>query len=442
MERQRYDEEHKSGYDAPRRYGPPADSRLPDPRRLDGVPGTVVHRNGLSPAGPDPLAPRFERERLSPLHQRESADVSPVPRFESPNSEHSDDGPLNLEHSHPHPPTKSILKAPARGGPLASVRQHLDSPGHTPPHDGGLSASRYDRPGHMGPSRPHPPGWYEGGGPGHYDDSSHFDGPHPQGPGRFDGGGPPPRFDGPHLPQGPLRGVEEMGRFDGPPHPQGPVRFDGPIGQQPPVRFEGQGLGHFEGPMQRFNNMAPGPGSGPVGFQQQRPMRFEGPPNQMGPIRFEGPGPMHFEGPMQPGPRFDGPLQGGTLLYDSAPGQQGQMRFTPQHNLQPPMRPMAPPMYENSMGPQQNFNMAPQRFPEPINPQFPAGPMAFPAQPNLQQAGNFNIQPAPPFTQQGSAPFYNAASPAVGLQQPVSDAPIASRRLSMSVVILMFSVLR
>lgn len=230
-----------------------------------------------------------------------------------------------------------------------------------------------------------------------------------------------------------------MGRFDGPPHPQGPVRFDGPIGQQPPVRFEGQGLGHFEGPMQRFSNMAPGPGSGPVGFQQQRPMRFEGPPNQMGPIRFEGPGPMHFDGPMQPGPRFDGPHQGGTLLYDSAPGQQGQMRFTPQHNLQPPMRPMAPPMYENSMGPQQNFNMAPQRFPEPINPQFPAGPMAFPAQPNLQQAGNFSIQPAPPFNQQGSAPFYSTASPAVGLQQPVSDAPIVSRRLSMSVVILMFS---
>lgn len=445
MERQRYDEEQKSGYDAPRRYGPPADSRPPDPRRLDGPPGTVVHRNCSSPAGPDPPAPRFERERLSPLHQRESADASPVPRFESPNSEHSDDGPLNLDHSlpHPHPPPtpKSILKAPAHGGPLTSVRQHCDSPGNTPPHDGGHSSSRYDRPGHMGPSRPHPPGWYEGGGPGHYDDSSLFDGPHPQVPGRFDGGAPPSRFDGPHMPHGPMRGGDEMGRFDGPPHPQGPVRFDGPIGQQPPVRFEGQGLGHFEGPMQRFNNMAPGPGSGPVGFQQQRPMRFEGPPNQMGPMRFEGPGPMRFDAPMQPGPSFDVPHQGGALLYESAPGQQGPMRFTPQHNLQPPMRPMAPPMYENSMGPQQNFNMAPQRFPEPMNPQFPAGPMAFPAQPNLQQAGNFNMQPAPPFNQQGSAPFYSPASPAVGLQQPVSDAAVDYHRLTPTcrpVVILMF----
>lgn len=206
-----------------------------------------------------------------------------------------------------------------------------------------------------------------------------------------------------------------MGRFDGQPHPQGPGRFDGPIGQQPPVRFEGQGPGpgHFEGPMQRFNSMAPGPGSGPMGFQQQRPLRFEGLTNQMGPVRFEGP--MRFDGPLQPGPRFDGPP-----LYESAPGQQGPMRFAPQHNLQPPMRPMAPPMYESAMPPQQNFNMAPQRFPEPMNPQFPAGPMTFPAQPNLQQSGNFNMQPAPPFSQPAPAPFYNPAAPAVGMQQPVN----------------------
>lgn len=428
MERQRYDEEQKSGYDAPRRYGPPADSRLPDPRRLEVPSGTVVHRNCSSPAGLDPPAPRFERERLSPLHQRESADVSPIPRFESPTSEHSDDGPLNLDvpPPHPHPPPKSILKAPARGGPLASVRQHCDSPGHTPPHDGGHPAARYEGPGHAGPSRPHPPGWYEGGGPGNYDDSSQFDGPHPQGPGRFDGGGPPQRFDGPHMSHGPMRGGDGIGRFDGPPHPQGPGRFDGPIGQQPPVRFEGQGPGpgHFEGPMQRFNNMTPGPVSGPMGFQQQRPMHFEGPPNQIGPMRFEGPGPMLFDGPMQPGPRFEVPHQGGAPLYESAPGQQGPLRFAPQHNLQPPMRPMAPPMFENPMGPQQNFNMAPQHFPEPMNPQFPAGPMAFPAQPNLQQAGNFNMQPAPPFNQPGPAPFYNPAAPAVGLQQPVSYTPV------------------
>ncbi|XP_044077254.1 pre-mRNA cleavage complex 2 protein Pcf11 isoform X2 [Siniperca chuatsi] len=437
-ERQRYDdrEEQKSGYDAPRRYGPPADSRHPDPRRPEGPPpsGTVVHRNCPSPAGLDAPAPRFERERLSPLHQKDSAEVSPIARFESPNSEHSDDGPLNLDvpPPHPPPPPKSILKVPPRGGPLSSVRQHSDSPGHTPPHDGGHPPSRYD--GHMGPSRPHPPGWYEGGGPGRYDDSSRFDKPHHQGPGRFDGGGPhhnmPERFDGPgqvdgpHMAHGPMRGGDGIGRFDGPPHPQGPGRFDGPIGQQPPVRFEGQGPGpgHFEGPMQRFN-MAPGPGSGPMGFQQQRPMRFEGPPNQMGPMRFEGPGPMRFDGPVQPGPRFDipnVPHQGAPPHYECAPGQQGPMRFAPQHNLQPPMRQMAPPIYENPMVPQQNFNMAPQRFPEPMNPQFPAGPMAFPAQPNLQQAGNFTMQQAPPFSQLAPAPFYSPAAPAVGMQQPVN----------------------
>lgn len=436
MERQRYSEEQKSGYDAPRRYGPPADSRHSDPRRLDGHSGTVVHRNCPSPGSLDPPAPRFERERLSPLHQRESAEVSPIPRFESPNSEHSDDGPLNLDAHPPHPPQKSILQVLPRGGPLVSVRQHCDSPGHTPPHDGGHSSSRYDVPGPMGSSRPHPPGWYEGGGPGHYDDSPMFDGP--QGPGRFDGGGPPQRFDGPGrcdgplMSHGPMRGGEGMGRFDGPPHPQGPGRFDGPIGQQPPLRFEGPAPapGHFDGPMQRFNNMAPGSGSGPIGFQQQRPMRFEGPPNQMGPVRFEGPGPMRFDGPMQQGPRFDTPLQGGAPLYESAPGQQGPMRFAPQHNPQPPMRQMAPPIFENCM--------APQRFSEPMNPQFPAGPIGFPAQPNLQQAGNFNMQPAPPFNQQGSASFYNPVAPAVGLQQPVSDITVDRHPFTANILLSRF----
>lgn len=421
-ERQR--EEQKSGYDAPRRY---AESRHPDPRRAEGPPpsGTVVHRKCPSPAGIDAPVPRFERERLSPLHQKDSADMSPVPRFESPNSEHSDDGPLNLDAAppsqpHPAPPPKSILKAPARGGPLPNVRQHSDSPGHTPPHDGGHPPSRYDGPGHMGPSRPHPPGWYEGGGPGRYDDPSRFEGPHHKGPGRFDGGGPPhhnmpERFEG-HMSHGPMRGGDGMGRFDGPPHPQAPVRFQG----------QGPGPGHFEGPMQRFDapprfdNMAPGPGSGPMGFQQQRPMRFENPPNQMGPMRFEGPGPMRFEGP-----RFDMPTvphQGGPPRYDCPPGQQGPPRFAPQHNLQPPMRPMAPPIYDNPLPPQQNYNMAPQCFPEPMNPQFSTGPMTFPAQPNLQPAGNFNMQPVP-FNQPAAAPFYNPAAPAVSMQQPVSDTP-------------------
>ncbi|XP_035480322.2 pre-mRNA cleavage complex 2 protein Pcf11 [Scophthalmus maximus] len=394
-ERHRFDEreEQKSGYDAPRRYA----AASVDPRRPEGAPpsATVVHRKCPSPAGLDAPAPRFERERLSPLHQKDPSEMSPAPRFESPNSEHSDDGPLNPDAapSHVLPPPKSILKPPVRSGPLASVLQHSSSPGHTPP--------RYEGPEHMGPPRPLPPGWYE--------DSAQFDGPHHQGPGRFDGGRPlhhnlPERFDGPdgpHMPHGPMRGGDGMGRFDGPPHPQGPGRYDGPMGQQPPVQFVGP-MQHFDPPRCFDNNMAPGPG--PMGFQQQRPMRFDGPPNQMGPMRFEGPG--------QLGPRFDMPNvshQGGPPHFEGPP------RFTPQHSLQPPMRPMAPSVYDNPMAPQQNFNMAPQ----PMNPQFPAGPMAFPAQPNLQ-AGSYNMQPAPPFSQPAPSPFYNPAAPAVGMQQPVN----------------------
>lgn len=399
----------------PRRYAPAADPRHPDPRRPEGpLSGPMVHRNCPSPAGLEAPPPRFERERLSPLHQKESGEASPVPRFESPNSEHSDDGPLDIAPA--HVPPKSILKAPGRAGPLASARQHSDSPGHTPPHDGGHAPSRYDGPAHMGPNRQHPPGWYEGGGPGRFDDTSRFEGPHHPGPGRFEGGGPPhhmqERFEGPHMSH-PIRG-DDMGRFEGPAHPQGGGRFEGP-----PVRFEGQGpgQGHFGAPMQRFNNMGPGP----MGFQQQGPLRFDGPQNQMGPMRFEVPGPNRFDGPGQPGPRFDlpnVPQQGGPQMYECPPGQQGPLRFPPQQNLQPPMRPMAPPIYEGPMAPQQNFNMAPQRFLEPMNPQFPGGPMAFQTQQNIQPNANFNMQPNPPFSQPGPAPFYNPAAPAVGMQPP------------------------
>ncbi|CAI5642487.1 unnamed protein product [Oreochromis niloticus] len=412
-ERQHYNdrEEQKSSYNVPRRYGPPADPRRPE---VPPPSGTVVHRNSPSPAGLDATATRFERERLSPL-QKDSADMSPIPRFESPNSEHSDDGPLDAPP--PHASTKSILKAPhALGVPQSSVRQHGGSPGHTPPHDGGHPPARYNGPGHMGSSRPHPPGWYEGGGgPGRFDDSLQCEGPHHPAPGRFEGAGPPhqtmaERVDGPgHMSHGPMRGGERMGRFEGP--PQVPGRFGAPVGLQ--TRFEVPGPGHSEGPLQRFeaprhlNNMGPGPGSAPMGFQQ-RPARFEGP------MRIDGTG--HFEGPGQPGPRYDVPHQGGPPRFEHFPGQ-GHLRFEPQHNLQPLMRQMGPPMYESPMAPQQNFHMPPQRFPDPINPQFPAAPAGFPAQQNMQQAGNFHAQP---FSQPGPTPFYNPAAPAIGLQQPVS----------------------
>uniref|UniRef100_A0A8C6WUS9 Pre-mRNA cleavage complex 2 protein Pcf11 n=1 Tax=Neogobius melanostomus TaxID=47308 RepID=A0A8C6WUS9_9GOBI len=87
----RLDKEVKSGYD--RRFP----ERRPEP-----------------PSHAPQEPPRFERERLSPLPAphltpRDQPDASPVPRFESPNSEHSEEGPME-----PGPPQnlqpKSILK--------------------------------------------------------------------------------------------------------------------------------------------------------------------------------------------------------------------------------------------------------------------------------------------------------------------------------------------
>ncbi|XP_029704451.1 pre-mRNA cleavage complex 2 protein Pcf11-like [Takifugu rubripes] len=370
MERQRYDEDQKSGYDALRKYGPSADSRVSDPRKLDQSSGPVVHRKCPSPG-----------------QQREPAEIRPISRFKSLHSEHSDDGPLNLDgrpsHTHP-PPPKSTHTGPGPGGQLASLHLHRDSPGPMPPYDGGHPTSLYDGPVHRGPSRANPPGWYEGGGPEHYYDVTQFEGPHPQCPGRLDGGRPLQRFDR----HGPMRVGDGMGRFDCQPHPHGPNRFDG----------QGPGPARYE----RYNNMGPGPGSG----QNQRPMRFETPLNQMGPMRFEGPGPRRFDGPMQAGPRFDMPHQGGAPVYDPVHSQQVPGRFPPQHNLQPPIRPIVPPMYENPMGPQQNLNMG-QHFPEPVDPQFPVGQMAYSAQ-------------APAFNQQGSASFYNPSAPGLSMQQPVN----------------------
>ncbi|KAM9408152.1 pre-mRNA cleavage complex 2 protein Pcf11-like [Pholidichthys leucotaenia] len=393
-ERQHYDEQ-KSGYDAPwRAEGPPS----------------MVQRNCPSSVGLDCAVSIFEHAHLSPL-QKDPVEMSPVPQFENPNSEHSDDGPLNQDVPQPHPPPKSIPKATPHGGPMASVRQHTESPGHTPPHDHQRPPD--NGPTHMGPSRPRPQGWYDD--PGHYNDAP-FEGPPHPGPSRFEGGPPqdgPGQCEGPQMAPGPMRGSDSLGRFDGPPQGQG--RFGGPMGQQPPVRFEGQGPGpgSMEGPMQRFeaprhfNNIGPGPGPRPghMGFQQQRPMHFKGP------MRFNGPG---QQGP----PRYDMPHQDGSPRLDFPPRQQGPPRFTPQLNLQPPMRPMGPFMYVGPVAPQQNFPVAPQRFPEPINPQFPGGPMAFPSQPAMQQGPNFNMQPGPPFSQPGPGPLSNPATLTLSLQQP------------------------
>uniref|UniRef100_A0A8C7YPW5 Pre-mRNA cleavage complex 2 protein Pcf11 n=1 Tax=Oryzias sinensis TaxID=183150 RepID=A0A8C7YPW5_9TELE len=360
LERQLY-KEKKGGYDAPRRY----EARHSEPRRPEGapLPEALPHRKCPSPVGLEGLAPHFRREPLSPPRQVNAPD-SPVARFESPNSEHSDDGPLILD---PHIPPQHML-------PGAAFRPHGNSPGHTPPHDGG-HPPRYGGPAHIGPARPHPPGWTGG----------HIEEPHHQGPGRFDDVGPS------HL------------MVDMTEPPQGPGRFGAPIGQQP---GPGRGPGPIDGPVQHFEPS--GPFGGPMGFhQQQRPPHFEDLSNQLRPPRLDNT--VCFDRPNQPGPHFDmanAPVQGGGAHYDFIPGQQGPPRFGPQPSLQPHVRQMAPDVYNHPMPPQQNFGMALQPFQEPMNPQFPPAPMA---------TGNFN----PHIGQPGPGSFYNPPAPTINMQQPV-----------------------
>uniref|UniRef100_A0A8C8FPR8 Pre-mRNA cleavage complex 2 protein Pcf11 n=1 Tax=Oncorhynchus tshawytscha TaxID=74940 RepID=A0A8C8FPR8_ONCTS len=452
--------------------------RYDDPRKHDRIPpkppsGPVL-QNSVSLAldgpirkSPVPLpVPAYERERLSPLQQMDAAEMSPVPRFESPNSEHScDEGPLDTPPlPRPHHPG-----GPPRGPVLSSVRsKHVESPGHTPPHttdgpqryDGGPKGgppsprydgphkgtqSGYDGPGHIGqPGRPHPGGRYEGvQGPGRYDGpgcSSHgpsrYDGPYPQGPGRFDGPalhkGPekfdgPGRYDGPSMPHVPMRGDPQGigGRFDGgpPPPQQGRLsgRYDGRFdGQGPgPMRFDGpMQSNRFDGPM-NFNSshMQPGPGrfEGLMRFQQG-PMRFDGAPNQPGPMRFDGPGnPSTLMG--QPGPmRYDPlpslPPQGMPPRFDCPSGQQVSPRYHTTPNLQPPQRPLGTPMYD------------------PVNPGGPQQFQTFPVQQNVvgQQGANFTVSPVP-VSQAGfnnsyvRPPFYTPGvplPPAGNMQQPMN----------------------
>ncbi|KAL0993742.1 hypothetical protein UPYG_G00113040 [Umbra pygmaea] len=463
-------EEPKSGYDAPpRRYaaGPPLseDSSPHTYGRYDDrkPPGGPALRKSTNPTldgpirkSPVPLpVPAYERERLSPLQQMDAAEMSPIPRFESPNSEHSDDGPLAPVEV-PPPPRPHHPGGPPRGPPLASIHnKHKDSPGHTPPHapdghqryDSGPKGvppstryevlhtgpqSGYEGPGHVvKPSRPHHGGRYEGGqGPGRYDGPggpshgpSRYDEPQPQGPNRFDGPlhkGPerfdgPGRFDGPSVPHGPMRGGDPQsigGRFEGVPNSQqqgGPAgRYDGLIGQPLPGRFDGQGPGplRFDGPMQsnhfdglmNFNNshMQPGPGrfEGPLRFQPS-PMRFDGPPNQPGPMRFDGPvNPSVSLG--QPGHmRFDPlPPQGMPQRFDCPPSQHGPSLFH------------GPPQ-----GMPQRFDcpaskQGPHRYLAPPNPQPPLRPLGSAMydptntggpqqQASFNQPMNTNFQPFP-----------------------------------------------
>ncbi|XP_072317852.1 pre-mRNA cleavage complex 2 protein Pcf11 isoform X2 [Eucyclogobius newberryi] len=367
-ERHRLDGEVKSGYDR----------RFPE-RRADPP--------SLNPQEP----PRFERERLSPLPPphpvaREQPDSSPVPRFESPNSEHSEEGPLepgppqNLQNLQP----KSILKTR---------------------HDGPERGYNDKAPGNR------QQGWVESGPRfDSYDPEQRFDGP------RFD---PPSRFNSPehfdHMTHsGPMRG------FDGPsPRPQGPVRFE------PPMQ-------RFDGP-QRFNNSM-----GPMGFQPI-PQRFEGPfdgPESRPRPGFDGPrfehryapqqhppvrslGPSMFDGPMAPqqgfnmGPNNMGPNNMGPNNMgpnNMGPNNMGPNNMGPSNMGPSNMGPsnMGPSnMGPNNMGPN---NMGPQHFSEPVSGPFPPAAPMFQG-PNFGQPG--------PFTQpQGG--FYPQA-PGPGLQQPMNN---------------------
>ena len=94
--------------------------------------------------------------------------------------------------------------------------------------------------------------------------------------------------------------------------------------------------------------------------------------------------------------------------------------------MQPQLRPVGPQGCDNAGPQQQNFNMGNHCFPDAINaPQFPGGPIPFPAQQGPPQGGgNFNMQQQQqqqqgPFNQAGGPQFYNPTGPAGNMHQPV-----------------------
>ncbi|KAM9700007.1 LOW QUALITY PROTEIN: uncharacterized protein ACNS7B_003435, partial [Menidia menidia] len=414
-ERQPFEDrdDQKSSYDAPRRYGP-AEPRRPEA----GTPAPT-----MPGGGPEGAGPRFERERLSPLLQKE-AELSPAPRFESPTSEHSDDGPLD-----PAPPRPLAVA-------MATARQLAESPSHTPPHD----PARYGGPNHLGPARG---GWFEDVGVAECDPAHLGHGPmraEPHGPMRAEGLGP---MRAEPMGHGPMR-AEPM-RAEG----HGPMRAE-PMGHGPmraePMRAEP--LGH--GPM-RAEPMRTEPlGHGPMRAEPMRTEPLGHGPMRAEPMRVEGHGPMRAE----PGhgrslwgaspatrARRGGRFDGGARFVAMAPGAHGfpprsrlyegaahyEQQATPPRyeypgqQATPPRFPPRPLLYEGpahaGVGPAhsgggggvpQGFVLAPQRFPEPAGSQFQTAPGGFSGQ------SAFSMAPAAtPFSQPGHAQFYNP------VQQPV-----------------------
>ncbi|XP_030636860.1 pre-mRNA cleavage complex 2 protein Pcf11 isoform X2 [Chanos chanos] len=382
-----------SGHEAPRKNDrPPHFRNSPSP----------VHPEGRFTKSPTATFDRPSSPADMDLGLHPDGDISP--KFESPNSEHSDMG-LDNDVSVPlEPPARyDMFSGPDRGSLVS--RMPCDSPGKTPPQpsEGPITQPNmagYDDPnisqrfeghkssqplfeepsalvGQLRPDRPHLQSRYEGNtGPGRYDGSagmhghSRYDAAH--GPSRFERPpllkGPerfvrPDRYDDSPMPRGPMRysGPRGMGRFGGPHSQQGSGRYDPSLGHQGSGRFDGQGSAHFDGPVQphrydvptRFDNphVPQGPPGGydvPMRFSSG-PINYEGPHGQ-GPVRFDSPSSqvdsMRFESPgqpIQPSMRY-GRQVPGMSRYDCAV-QPGPPRYGPP-NMQNPMRPQVQGMYD------------------------------------------------------------------------------------------------
>lgn len=442
-----------------------------DPRKSERPPSRTgpPFRNSPSPVSCDGNAGKsslpFDGSAQSmDMDQLDDGDISP--RFESPNSIHSDTGPDSDAPLGLDPPSRhEMVSGPGRGG-----RNLNDSPGQTPPHssegpstqlnmprhDGANVLPRFDghtsshsqfdgahcpmgQPRLEGLSRPHPAGRYDGNaGPGRYDGPGAHGPPRFDGHGRFDGPGPqrferppllkgPGRYDNQSVPHGPVRYTEPHCRFDGP----GSGRFDGPMGHQGPGRFEGPGPMRYNSPMQsnrfdgpaRFDNphIPQGP---PGGFEG--PIRYpSGVVNYEGPRRLEGPsnqtGMMRFDNPAQPAPlRFEG-QPSGIPRFDTAP--QGLPRFRGPLNMQNSFRPQGQMMIEpQNQGPILNPGVQPHSFNMGGPNAFDGQPLPFHSQQNLSQGTNFNVpEPTPSGFQNSYRPIAQFSGAALTNQsQPVS----------------------
>lgn len=460
-------------------------SRHDGPRKGERPPPNPGHaaRNSPSPGGPGEEFPRHSPAfgRSSPLgvemQEDPACEMSPIPRFESPNSVHSDDGIEIDPPLLPSRPTRSMpggrMPGESPSAPLHLPDDAVATPANVPRHEGPNMPQRFEgqkgpqvpydgAPGHLGKPRPegpprtHPPNVYDGNtGPNRYDGSGNsrfdghgrfdpsygprFDGPpaHEKrfdGPGRYDGSAPhrPMRFDGPHPQQGFGRFERPMGhnRFEGPGPGPGPNRFEGPL---QPNRFEGP---------PRFSNphMQQGPSrfDAPMGFQHGAGPGYDGPHNPAGPMRFEGPGnqpavvcfdnpagppgPIRFEGQPQGMPRYDCNLPPGPPRYCGPQNQirpQGQPMFNVPQGQGPGQGPG--PMPTSGCPQPSNFNM-PSRFPEPIN-AFSSTPQPFLGQQSIPAGPNFSVPQVPT-----SAGFPNSFRPVV----PFPGAPVANMQQPVS----------